>query len=68
MSKPPIVFGPARATGSEFEIGSVVLPSESRTRMNGRMNAAKAERHAFGLVVLNDWSGKSPYPGLVYTC
>lgn len=53
---PAIVAGPSRQMDYEMEFATVIgqpLP------MRQRVSAADADKHIFGFVVLNDWSGKS---------
>lgn len=51
----PILFGPSKAMDYELEVGVIVgkpVPPEKG------VNAKDADEHIFGLVILNDWSGK----------
>lgn len=53
--KKPIVYGPSKAMDWELELGFIV--GKGVPRLQG-LNAANADEHLFGLVILNDWSGK----------
>lgn len=50
-----IIFGACRALDYEFEIGAIIgTPVESGMRLN----AKDADKHIFGLVLVNDWSAR----------
>jgi fumarylacetoacetase len=51
----PVVFGPSKAMDYELEIGVVI---GKPVPLHQRLNAKDADEHVFGLVLLNDWSGK----------
>lgn len=54
---PTIVAGPSRQMDYEMEFAAVV---GTPLAMNQRVSAADADKHIFGFVVLNDWSGEYP--------
>lgn len=54
-----VVCEPSRAVDYELEVAAVIGKPVERGQ---RVRAADADNHIFGLVMLNDWSGKSsPY-------
>jgi fumarylacetoacetase len=53
--KKPISFGPSKAMDYELEVGVIV--GKPVPRVQG-VNARDADEHIFGMVILNDWSGK----------
>lgn len=62
MTTPPgeaaVAFGPSQRVDYEVELAAVIgkpLP------MRQRLQAADAEDHIFGFVILNDWSGEYMY-------
>jgi fumarylacetoacetase len=57
----PISFGPSKAMDYELEIGVIV--GKPVPRVQG-VNAKDADEHIFGMVILNDWSGKQSNCGL----
>ena len=61
------MYGPSRAMDYELEIGAVIGRPVERGRV---VSAAEAEEHVFGLVILNDWSGRLLLPGIdrTYDC
>ena len=48
-------FGPSRMLDYELELGAFVGPG---TPLGGRLGAAEAEAHLFGLCLVNDWSAR----------
>jgi fumarylacetoacetase len=48
-------FGPSRMLDYELELGAFVGPG---TPLGGRLDAAEAEAHLFGLCLVNDWSAR----------
>lgn len=56
----PIVFGPSKAMDYELEVGVIV---GKPVPMAKGVNAKDADEHIFGLVILNDWSGKLDHFG-----
>ena len=48
-------YGPCRLMDFELEIGAFVGPGN---KMGDIIDIKEAEDHIFGLVLLNDWSGK----------
>lgn len=61
-----VVFGPTRKLDYELEVACIIgKPS----RIGESVSVADADDHIFGLVLLNDWSGRSSYSsGLLDTC
>ena len=51
----PPVFGPSRRLDYEVELGFVVGPGNP---LGKRIAVEDAERHVFGVVLLNDWSAR----------
>lgn len=50
-----IIFGASRALDYELEVGAIVgRPVQAGTHLNAR----DADRHIFGLVLVNDWSAR----------
>jgi len=50
-----VIFGPSQAVDYELEVGCVIgKPS----KLGDRVSLEDAEDHIFGLVLINDWSGK----------
>jgi fumarylacetoacetase len=52
---PAPVFGPCRNLDYELELGAFVGPGN---RLGERIPLAQADRHLFGVVLLNDWSAR----------
>ena len=52
-----VVFGPSRRMDYELEIACII---GKPTQIGESVSAADADEHIFGLVLLNDWSGKTP--------
>lgn len=50
-----VVFGPCQELDYELEIGAVVGKPST---MGQAVDIANADDHIFGLVLINDWSGK----------
>ena len=53
IAKPP-VFGPSRTMDFELEMAFFI---GSGNDLGRRITAAEAEKHIFGFVLMNDWSG-----------
>jgi fumarylacetoacetase len=51
-----VEFGPTKAMDYELEFAAIV---GKPTKMGDRVKLEDADDHIFGLVLLNDWSGKS---------
>ncbi|MGH9607479.1 MAG: fumarylacetoacetase [Terracidiphilus sp.] len=49
------VFGPSRSLDYELEVGAFIGPGNSRGE---RIPIAEAERHVFGLCLVDDWSAR----------
>lgn len=50
-----IGFGPCRALDYELEVACIIGKA---TELGDRVAISDADEHVFGLVLLNDWSGK----------
>jgi fumarylacetoacetase len=54
-AEPAPAYGPSRMLDYELELGAFVGPG---TPLGGRLDAAEAEAHLFGLCLVNDWSAR----------
>lgn len=50
-----VVFGPSRRVDFELEIGAIVGQSTTHGKP---VHVNDSKQHIFGLILLNDWSGK----------
>jgi hypothetical protein len=63
--EPKIVFGESKSVDYELEFAAIIGKPLAR---NKRLRATHADEHIFGFVILNDWSGKSPFCELQILC
>lgn len=58
-----VTFGPSQLVDFELEMAAVIgKPS----KLGERVKVENADEHIFGLVLLNDWSGKFPWNRVHY--